>query len=277
VKIGFHLPIAKGFAWTHREAKRLGCEVLQIFVKNPRSWNEKRWSDSDRHEFEQLLRDIPVVAHLSYLPNPAKIDEDPKNLAAMLHEADLCSQLGIGTLVIHCGSRKDKKRGIEMVAQAVDRVLDTHDITILLENAAGQGDALGTNLGEIGQIYRRVRERKRVLLCIDTAHIFEAGYNIRSKAAWSRMMQEAAGQIGAGKIGFFHLNDSKTPLGSNVDRHWHIGQGAIGLSCFRYLLNEKKFAHLRGVMETPKAGNMDDVNMRVMRSLLSPLVARSPS
>lgn len=277
MQIGFHLPIAKGFAWTHKEAVRLGCEVVQIFVKNPRSWNEKRWSDTDGQEFARLKHDVPVVAHLSYLPNPAKIDEEPKNLAAMLHEADLCTQLGIDRLVIHCGSRKDRKRGIEMVAEAVDRVLDAHGITVLLENAAGQGTSLGTSLRELGQIYRRIKERKRVSLCIDTAHIFEAGYNIKSKITWGRMMKETAEQVGAAKIGFFHLNDSKTQLGSKVDRHWHIGQGEIGLSFFRYLLNDKKFAHLRGVMETPKAGNMDDVNMRVMRSLLSPLVARSPS
>jgi deoxyribonuclease IV len=111
-----------------------------------------------------------------------------------------------------------------------------------------------------------------VSLCLDTAHIFEAGYDVRSRVAWKRILREARDHLGPEALGFFHLNDSKTPLGSNVDRHWHIGQGKIGLSAFRYLLNEQKFAHLGGVMETPKMGNMDDVNMKVMRSLLSPLV-----
>ena len=277
MKIGFHLPIAKGFEWTHREATRLGCEVVQIFVKNPRSWVEKSLSDEQRELFSRLFHDLPVVAHLSYLPNLAKIDEEPRHLKAIFHEAALCTQLGIGALIMHCGSRKERKRGIANVAEAVDRVLATFGISVMLENAAGQGDSLGTSIPELGEIYRRISDKQRVSLCLDTAHIFEAGYNVRSKTVWRRIAKEVREHLGPEALGFFHLNDSKTPLGSNVDRHWHIGQGKIGLSAFRYLLNEQKFAHLGGVMETPKMGNMDDVNMKVMRSLLSPLVPGSSS
>jgi len=272
VKIGFHLPISKGFAWTHREATRLGCEVVQIFVKNPRSWGEKSLSDDERESFSRLFHDLPVVAHLSYLPNLAKIDEDPRHLKAVFHEAALCTQLGIDRLIMHCGSRKERKRGMANVAEGVDRVLAAFDISVMLENAAGQGDSLGTNIPELGEIYRRISDKSRVSLCLDTAHIFEAGYNVRSRLVWRRILRETRDYLGPEALGFFHLNDSKTPLGSNVDRHWHIGQGTIGLSAFRYLLNEQKFAHLGGVMETPKMGNMDDVNMKAMRSLLSPLV-----
>jgi deoxyribonuclease-4 len=274
VKIGFHLPISKGFEWTRREAKRLGCEVVQIFVKNPRSWTEKRWSDEGRELFSRLIGDLPVIAHLSYLPNPARIDEEPRNLKALLHEAALCNQLGIPALVIHCGSRKDRQRGVEKVAESVDRILDTCGISIMLENAAGQGNSIGTSIPELGDIYRRISQKERVSLCIDTAHMFEAGYNVRSRAAWKRIIAELEEHVGTERIGLFHLNDSKTPFGSRVDRHWHIGQGKIGLPAFRYILNEKRFAHLGGVMETPKMGNMDDVNMQVMRSLLPPLVPR---
>jgi deoxyribonuclease IV len=273
VKIGFHLPIAKGFAWTHQEATRLGCEVVQIFVKSPRSWGEKILSDEEREKFLRLFHDLPVVAHLSYLPNPAKIDEDPRHLKAIFHEAALCTQLGIDRLIMHCGSRKERKRGLAKVAEAVDRVVAAFGISVMLENAAGQGDSLGTSIPEVGEIYRRISDKSRVSLCLDTAHIFEAGYNVRSKLVWKRILTEARDCLGPAALGFFHLNDSKTPLGSNVDRHWHIGQGKIGLAAFRYLLKEEKFAHLGGVMETPKMGNMDDVNMNVMRSLLSPLVS----
>jgi apurinic endonuclease APN1 len=275
VKIGFHLPISKGFAWTHREATRLGCEVVQIFVKNPRSWAEKILSDEDRESFLRLFQDIPVVAHLSYLPNLAKIDEDPRHLKAIFHEAALCTQLGVDRLIMHCGSRKERKRGMANVAQAVDRLLGAFGISVMLENAAGQGDSLGTSIAELGEIYRGISDKSRVTLCLDTAHIFEAGYNVRSKLVWKRILREARDHLGPEALGFFHLNDSKTPLGSNVDRHWHIGQGKIGLAAFRYLLNEQKFAHLGGVMETPKMGNMDDVNMKAMRLLLPPLVPGS--
>ncbi len=277
MKIGFHLPISKGFESTFREARRLGCEVVQIFVKNPRSWAQKRWPEKERELFSRLFVDLPVVAHLSYLPNPAKIDEDPRHLKALLHEAALCRQLNIDRLVIHCGSRRDRKKGIMKVSESVDRVLDKYPISIMLENAAGQGDSMGTSILELGDIYHRISQKERVSICVDTAHIFEAGYNIRSKAVWKRIVREVRQHIGVGGIGFFHLNDSKTTLGSRVDRHWHIGQGQIGLSAFKYGLNAQEFAHLRGVMETPKMGNMDDVNMRVMRSLLSPLVPRPSS
>jgi len=277
VQIGFHLPISKGFERTHREATRLGCEVVQIFVKNPRSWAEKQWSDEERELFPRLFDGLPVVAHLSYLPNPARIDEEPRNLKALLHEAALCCELGISALVIHCGSRNDRKRGIAKVAESVDRVLDAYTISIMLEIAAGQGASIGTSIPELGAIVRRVSRKERVSLCLDTAHMFAAGYDVRSKSVWRRIIRELDEHVAPEKIGLFHLNDSKTGLGSRVDRHWHIGKGEIGLSAFRHILNEQKFAHLGGVMETPKMGNMDDVNMQVMRSLLPPLVPRPSS
>jgi len=272
VKIGFHLPIAKGFDHTRKEAARLGCEVVQIFVKNPRSWAEKRLTDEERESFSRLLRDVPVVAHLSYLPNLAKIDEDPRHLKALLHEASLCEQLGIARLIVHCGSRTENKRGIASIAKAVNRALDAFGLSVMLENAAGQGDSIGRSIPELAEIHRRISEKSRVFLCLDTAHLFAAGYNVRSRQAWTRILKEAGENVGPDALGFFHLNDSKTELGSNVDRHWHIGQGEIGLAAFRYLLKEQKFAHLEGVMETPKVGNMDEVNMKAMRSLLPPLV-----
>ncbi len=277
VKIGFHLPISKGFEATHREAMRLGCEVLQIFVKNPRSWVEKQWSDDERELFSRLFGRMPVVAHLSYLPNPARIDEEPRNLRALLHEAALCQQLGITALVMHCGSRKERKRGIAKVAESVDRVLDAHNISIILEIAAGQGASIGTSIPELGAIIRQTSRKDRVSLCLDTAHMFAAGYDVRMKSVWKRIIRELGEHLASEKVGFFHLNDSKSVLGSRVDRHWHIGKGEIGLSAFRHILNEQKFAHLGGVMETPKMGNMDDVNMQVMRSLLPPLVPRPSS
>jgi len=276
MQIGFHLSVAKGFDWTLAEARRLGCEVVQIFVKNPRGWQERAYTDAQRESFARLRAAVPVYAHLSYLPNPARIDENSRNLEGMLHEASLCAELGIEWLIIHCGSREDTKRGMATVARAVNEVLERHDLTIVLENAAGQGNALGRTIDELGRIYEGIERQDRVLVCIDTAHIFEAGYDVRKRATWRRIVREVDRHLGPGKIGFFHFNDSKTDLGSAVDRHWHIGQGKIGLDTFRYLMNEERFAHLRGVMETPKMGGMDDKNMEVMRSLSS-LVPRPPS
>ncbi len=272
MNIGFHLPIAKGFDHTLKEAQRLGCDVVQIFVKNPRSWKEKRLTDADRESFSRLARRVPVTAHLSYLPNLAKIDEEPRNMRALLHEASLCEELGIKRLVVHCGSRGDTKKGIRTIARAVDRVLGARDVSILLETSAGQGDTIGRSIPELAEIRNKVSERQRVYFCLDTAHLFSSGYNVKSRRVWKRVLKEIDEYAGREALAFFHLNDSKTIIGSRVDRHWHIGKGKIGLAAFRYLLREQKFAHLGGVMETPKMGNMDEVNMRTMRSLLPPLV-----
>jgi len=277
VKIGFHVPIAKGFEHTYREARRLGCDVIQIFVKNPMSWAEKSWSDADREAFGRLFGALPVVAHLSYLPNIARSDEEPKNLAGFLHEAKLCAELGIETMVVHCGSRESIEKGLDAAARSVERVLAAYPLSVLLENAAGQGHAVGKNIPELAALRARVGDADRVGLCLDTAHLFEAGYDVRSPRVWDEIFDEIEGASGPGCIRFFHLNDSKTPLGSAVDRHWHIGKGEIGAGCVRFLLNDERLAHLGGVMETPKMGKMDEENMRVMRSLLSPLVSRSLS
>jgi apurinic endonuclease APN1 len=276
MKIGFHLPISRGFDATLKEATRLGCEAVQIFVKNPRSWGKKRWREDELEKFEALKSAVPVYAHLSYLPNIARSDEDSRNMEGFLHEASLAAELGVRYLVVHCGSRPDEEKGVEVAARAIDQVLDRFDISILLENAAGQGNTLGRNIPALGRIYRAAQQKEKVYLCLDTAHIYASGYDIRQWRTWVRIVREIDEHVD-GRLLLFHLNDSKTPLGSNSDRHWHIGQGQIGSKAFKLLFKVEKFAHLVGVMETPKVGNMDYENMRVMRSLLSPLVSRSSS
>jgi deoxyribonuclease IV len=273
MNLGFHVSISKGFEWTFREAERLSCDAIQIFVKNPRSWIEKKWRDEEVASFRRFRAGMPVFAHLSYLPNLAKIDEDEKHMKGFLNEIELCLALGIDSMVVHCGSREEKNRGIETAATAVNRALDRYDLNIILETAAGQGNAVGVGFSELAMIFDRVERKDRVSLCIDTSHIFQSGYDIRKRRSWNGIIQIIERDFGSEKIGLFHLNDSKTDLGSRVDRHWHIGKGLIGPRTFKFILNDKRFAGLSGVMETPKTGMMDEINMNVMRSLLSPLVS----
>ncbi|MBP1748072.1 MAG: putative endonuclease, partial [Deltaproteobacteria bacterium] len=268
MKIGFHVSISQGFDATLEKAQKLQCEAVQIFVKNPRSWVQRTLSDKDTAAFSRLSAVLPVYAHLSYLPNLAKIDGDEHNLKGLLHEASLCARLGIKYLVAHPGSHSDKLRGAQITAQAVNAVHDNYDVAVLIENTAGQGRALGTNIEELARIYEGVENKGKVLFCIDTAHLFQSGYKIIERSGWNDFVREFDRMLGIEKIGFFHLNDSKTPAGTHADRHWHIGEGEIGLKFFKRLLKDKRFAHLAGVMETPKMGNMDEVNMKVMRSLL---------
>ena len=269
------MSISNGFNRTLEEAKRLQCQVIQIFLKNPRSWEKKHWKDGDIAAFQRLHREVAVFGHLSYLPNLAKIDEDERNLEGFVHEVKLCGELGLDRLVVHLGSRVDRKKGITMIARAINYVLERYDIKLFLENSSGQGAGIGKNAEEIAAVYEKIDRKEKTFICIDTAHLFEAGYNIKMKKAWNAFINDLEVRLGQNKIGFFHLNDSKTPTGSCVDRHWHIGKGEIGLNFFQSLLNNKRFAHLEGVMETPKMGNMDKENMRIMRSLLSPLMSRS--
>lgn len=275
MKIGFHMSISNGFDGTLEEAKRLRCEVVQIFLKNPRSWEKKILKDDDVAAFQRLNCVVPVFGHLSYLPNLAKIDEDERNLNGFVHEVELCGELGLDRLVVHLGSRADKIRGTMMIAQAINYVLKRYDIKLFLENSAGQGASIGKNAEELAAVYEKIECKEKIFICIDTAHLFEAGHNIKMKTVWTAFINDLESRIGEDKIGFFHLNDSKTSSGSHVDRHWHIGKGEIGANFFRSLLNDKRFAHLEGVMETPKMGKMDEENMRTMRSLLSPLMSRS--
>jgi apurinic endonuclease APN1 len=271
--IGFHLQIAKGFEHARHEAERLKCEVAQIFVKNPRSWAEKSWSDRDRAAFARLSADLPVVGHLSYLPNIARSDEEPRNMRGLLHEAELCADLAIQQLVVHCGSRESIEKGVDSVARSVGEVLEKYPISVLLENAAGQGNVIGKNIAELIAICERIGSPDRVGFCLDTAHLFESGYDVRRRSTWEEIIGQLGERCGPESIRFFHLNDSRTGLGSMVDRHWHIGKGEIGLECFRFLLSSKDLAHLGGVMETPKMGKMDEENMKTMRSLLPSLVS----
>ncbi|OPY78389.1 MAG: Endonuclease 4 [Syntrophorhabdus sp. PtaU1.Bin153] len=277
MRIGFHISTAKGFAWTLREAGRLGCEVVQIFLKNPRAWTEKILTDSDVESFKDFSESVPVFAHLSYLPNIAKVDEDERHMRGFLHEIDLCKKLGIRAMVVHCGSRSQRDKGIRAASEAINRGLKESDIAVLLENSAGQGHGIGKNIAELFEIYQgiSIKDRNRVSLCLDTAHLFASGYDIRVWEIWDALIKEVDSRFGPHKVGLFHLNDSKTDLDSKVDRHWHIGQGKIGLDAFKNIVNDLRFKNLMGVMETPKVDSMDEENMKTIRSLLSPLVSRS--
>jgi apurinic endonuclease APN1 len=277
MKIGFHISKNKGFDGVLRQAMRLGCDVVQIFLKNPRSWIEKRFKAEDIEAFKRLSDKIPVFAHLSYLPNLAKIDIDEKNIKGFLQEALLCRELGINAMVVHCGSREDRRQGIEMTATAIDEAIKVSGISILIENSSGQGNGIGKDISELSKIYASIARKECVSLCMDTAHIFQAGYDIRIKGAWDNLITEIDKLFGKEKIGLIHLNDSKTGLGSRIDRHWHIGRGQIGLLAFKEILNNRRITHIPCIMETPNMGRMDEENMETVRSLLSPLVSGSSS
>jgi deoxyribonuclease-4 len=273
VKLGFHLSISKGFEHAFMEVKRLGCECVQIFVKNPRSWNKKSWSEEEIYLFNERFSKIPVFSHLSYLPNLAMGRE--KDLSGFFEEIELSLTLGIQSIVVHLGSNPDKKDGLEKASSAINRALEFYPINILLENSSGQGNSIGSNIDEISRIFERLKVIDRVKMCLDVAHLFQAGIDIRDKTIWEDFLSSTYEALGNEKIGLIHLNDSKTDLGSRIDRHWHIGLGKMGLNTFSHIINEPTFKDLCAIMETPEMGKMDHVNMMTARSLLLPLMPHS--
>lgn len=272
MRIGFHISIAKGFDWTLQEAGRLGCEVIQIFLRNPRSWKRKTLTDSDHEAFQKLIDKIPVFAHLTYLPNLAKIDENKQNMEGFIHEVEICVELGLNAMVVHCGAHHDKAKGMKMVVKAINYAISEYGIDIFMENSAGQGNSLGSTFEELSIIYEGIVKKDKFFLCIDTAHLFASGYDIRTFESWQNVVAIIQDRFGTDKIGLFHFNDSKTGLASRTDRHWQIGKGLIGSDAFKIILNDIRFKNLKGVMETPKVNYMDEENMKVMRALLSPLM-----
>ncbi|MCS7280008.1 MAG: deoxyribonuclease IV [Desulfobacterota bacterium] len=271
VKLGFHMSISSGFDKLYKEFIKLGCECLQIFVKNPRSWRRKEWKDEELEIFKKSFSSVPVFAHLSYLPNLARAEK--KDVEAFMDEAETALRLGIKFIVVHCGSLEDKALGIRRVSESVNTLLEQVPIQVLLENSAGSGNSIGSNLEEIAKIYEKIKEKERVKLCIDTAHLFQAGINIKEEGVWEEFFESVCRNLGPQIVGLLHFNDSRTEMGSRVDRHWHIGLGKLGRRALTQVINDPRVSNLCAIMETPGMGMYDYENMKRAKSLLLPLMS----
>lgn len=275
VKLGFHMSISNGFEHMYREVKRLGCECIQIFVKNPRSWSKKEWRKEDISLFREKFSYLPVFSHLSYLPNLAKGSE--RDITGFLDEIELSLMLGIRFIVIHCGSSAKKEEGLKRISEAINLAHENFPVNILIENSAGYGNSVGATVDEISRIFERLKKKESTKLCVDTAHLFQAGVDIRDKRLWEEFLASIDKSFGKDSIGLIHLNDSKTDLGSKIDRHWHIGRGKLGRKTFIHILNDPRLINTCAIMETPGMGKMDHINMKTVRSLLLPLMSHSLS
>jgi len=197
-----------------------------------------------------------VLAHAAYLVNLGSEDPDirEKSIAGFADELDRCALLGIPWLILHPGTHPDPVRGIELIAEGLDEAMRRADDTstvVLLENTAGQGSAVGQRLEELATIRSQVAAPERIAYCLDTCHLYAAGYDLSTPEAHRALLDEIEAWLGLERVKAFHLNDSKKGLGSKVDRHDEIGEGALGLEPFRRLVNEKLFAHAVAVVETP--------------------------
>jgi len=275
--LGCHVSISGGVQKAPERGAALGCEAIQIFTRNQRRWASKPLAEEQASAFrEELERHHiqAVMAHSIYLINLASPDSSLRSRSeeAFLDEMDRCEMLGIPYLVFHPGSHRDssKEAGIESVADSLTRLLDArpdHRVVLLLETTAGAGDTLGGRFEELAEIRDRVGAHGRLEVCFDTAHVFQAGYDLRTPEALAETLDLFDSQIGLDHLKAFHLNDSRTELGSHRDLHEHIGRGHIGLEAFRALVNDKRFARHPMALETPGGEEGFRRNLELLYSL----------
>ncbi len=276
--LGSHLSISGGLHRALEAADGYGFDCVAMFVRNQRQWRSSPLSDEAIATFVEVRRKSgigPVVAHGSYLVNLAgKTDVRRKSIAAMRDEIDRCERLGIEYLVFHPGSHEQADEGIGLIAEALNEIVTDRSgpTKILLETTAGQGNYIGHTFEQLADILARLEVAERFGVCLDTCHIFAAGYDIRTPEAYRKTMDEFDRIIGLERLPAIHLNDSVRDLGSRVDRHTHIGLGKIGLAAFAEIVNDPRLADLPMILETPKgtddAGrDWDEFNAGTLRAL----------
>jgi deoxyribonuclease IV len=271
--LGAHERIAGGVSTAFARAEADGADCLQIFTRNARGWAAKPLADAEVAAFRSEARRTgkPVAAHSSYLLNCASPDRviRDRSWEALAQELGRCEQLEISALIFHPGSHEDEAEGVRLVGEAMTRALEQVPgrARLLVETTAGQGTCLGWRFEQLAAIRDEVpaKARERVGVCFDTCHVFAAGYDIATEEGYARTLAELDAIVGLANVQAFHLNDSKRPLGCRVDRHEHIGEGAIGLRAFRLLVNDARFAEKPGFVETESRWKE---NIEVLRGLV---------
>ena len=278
--LGAHMSIAGGASLALHRALAVGCNVLQIFVKNNNRWRGRPLSGEEVEAFRQIWSDSgirAIVAHDSYLINFATPDDVlwQRSITAFVDEMERCERLGLSYLVTHPGSHRGtgEQKGIQRIARALDQIHERtsgYRVRIALETTAGQGTSLGYRFEQLRDILAGCHHPQKAVVCMDTCHIFAAGYDFRAQEDYSKTMEKFDQSVGLDKLRIFHFNDSKKELGSRVDRHEHIGKGKIGVSGFTWILNDPRFVEVPKILETPKGKDLDEDrrNLRVLRSLV---------
>ncbi len=287
--LGAHFSIAGGLTRALDEAAAYGCPVLQMFTKNSSTWKEREVTDAEAEAFRsrrEALQIRFIASHTAYLINLAASDEPlrQRSREALRCELERSARLGLDAVVLHPGSHTGDgvEAGIERIQEGIDRVLEEvaeSGCRLLLETTAGQGTGIGHRFEQLAAIRDGLASRRRIGFCLDTAHIFAAGYDLRDAAALGKTLGEFDAIIGLADLKLIHLNDSRKPLGSRVDRHADIGAGFIGAAAFDCIMREPRLAAIPKILETPKrdaAGrDMDRVNLDLLRSFAAKTVSNA--
>ncbi len=275
--LGSNVPTIGGYPTGFKFADKWGCECIQIFLTMSRRWDIPQLIDGKIIEFKSAWSNSSVesvVSHIPYLVNLASPDSDiwKKSIERMFLEIDYALNLNVFYLVLHPGSYtySNKQIGLKRIIKALNKISDeinTRKICILLETMSGQGTSLGSNFKEINYILKKLKKPYLFGVCLDSAHIFHAGYNIMGFNGYKNVIKRFDEIIGIEKIKVIHLNDSKTELGSKVDRHANIGEGKIGLRFFHAILNDNRFSNIPKIIEIPERDEKSQESLIFLRNL----------
>ncbi len=278
--LGAHFSISGGLHEALHEAKRYGCLALQMFTKNSRAWKERTVSDEEIELFKKTRQKTGIkfiASHSSYLINLAAPDSVNHSLSRNALEQELIrsTALEIPFVVLHPGSHlgDGEKKGIDRISESINKIFEKNPeikTRLLLETTSGQGAGIGHTFEQLNEIIEKINRKDKTGVCLDTCHIFAAGYDIRDKFSYHRAIEEFDKITGLDRLFLIHLNDSKKGLGSHVDRHEHIGKGEIGIDAFRLIMNDKRLAGIPKIIETPKSGDgkdWDRINLRKLKTM----------
>jgi deoxyribonuclease-4 len=288
-RIGAHMSVAGGLPRAVERAVAHRCDALQIFAKNASQWRGRTLPPEEIREFRARVRAVgigPVVSHASYLINLATTNPALRlqSLEAMGDELDRAEALGLLGVVLHpgCYTLGSEAQGLRLIADGLLELLRARRrgrTMILIEQTAGQGTALGATFEQLASIIAMTNDHRRVGVCLDTCHLIASGYDLCSPEGYASTFTQFGQLVGFDRLKVFHMNDSKKPLGSRVDRHEHIGEGCLGLEPFRRIVNDRRFRHLPMLLETPKEecrakgaieiDRHDARNLNILRSLIA--------
>lgn len=276
--VGAHMSIAGGLHLAFERGRRVGCAAMQIFQRPNLQWRAPRLTAAKVGAFQAARAATgiePVVAHACYLINPAA--DNPatrrRSHAALIDEMRRAHRLDLLGVILHPGSAADRNRAVTRIPDAVNRALEATSGSaagLILETTSGAGRTVGGRFEDLALLLSRIEQADRVGVCFDTCHVFAAGYDLRTRAAYRRTMQAFDRIVGLSRIRVFHVNDCRGDLGGHLDRHAHIGRGRLGREAFRLLMTDRRFARVPKIIETPKFDKgrpMDPVNLRLLRRL----------
>ena len=268
---------AGGLPTAFERAEPLGCTAVQIFTSSPRRWKGRDLSEEDVAAFREAWEASSCeecFAHDIYLTRLGTRDETILEMSreAFVRELETCGRLGLSALVFHPlgDADSDEEAVLDRVADSLNLVLDRVEdggTVVCLETTAGQGSDVGYRFEQLARILEGVERADRVAVCLDTCHVFAAGYDISTDAGYEETIDALDAAVGLERLRAIHLNDSKRPCGSRVDRHTHIGRGEIGEGAFRRVMTDPRLAGIPKVIETPKVDDMDRENLALLRRL----------